>query len=250
MIRSSFAAVAFSLACLCQSLAQGQEREPRMPSPTISVSGTGRISAAPDVAQIQVGVVTQSATAGEALTGNSAQMSRLHEILKERGVATKDLQTTQLSINPVYSQPLPHNPQAPNAEFIPRIVGYRVDNTLEVTARKIEKLGELLDALVQTGANQINGISFRVDKPESLLDSARKAAMQDAKRKANMLAGEAGVVVGSPRSISEGSDLHPPSPKFGGAMRMMAAPASTPVAAGEQELEVTVNVVYELKLPK
>ncbi|WZO99896.1 SIMPL domain-containing protein [Isosphaeraceae bacterium EP7] len=217
--------------------------------PTITVTGIGKISAVPDIAQINVGVVTQAATAGEALAGNSSSMTKLYAILKERGVATKDLQTSQVSISPVYSQPAPHNPQAPNNEFVPRIVGYRVDNTLEITARKIEKLGELLDALVQSGANQIHGISFRVDKPEGLLDSARKQAMQDAKRKAEMLAGEAGVVVGHPRSISEGSDFQPPVPKFAGAMRMMAAD-STPVAAGEQELSVTVNVVYELILPK
>jgi len=175
----------------------------------------------------------------------------LQGLLKERGVAAKDVQTTQIQVNPQYSQPHPQPPGQPQAEFVPRILGYRVDNSVQVTSRKIPKLGELLDAFVQAGANQIHGIQFRVDEPEKLLDEARRRAMADARRKAELLAGEAGVVLGTPVSIQEeGASRPPPTPYAPRMMGMMAADRSVPVAAGEQEMSVTVQVIYEIKAAK
>lgn len=218
----------------------------RVEKPTISVSGTGRVSVAPDLAEIQVGVRTQAETARKALAANNEMMNGLLTILKERGVAAKDIQTSQLQVSPQYSQPAPgRNP--PQAEFIPRVIGYRVDNTVEITARQIDKLGALLDALVEAGANQINSISFRVDHPEKLMEDVRKRAMADAKRKAELLAGEAGVVVGFPLKIVDEAGPSPPAPRMMGRAMMMAAAAPMPIAGGEQELTVTVHVVYELK---
>ncbi len=218
---------------------------------SISVTGRGKISTAPDVAEIQMGVITQGPTAREALAANNESMTRLQEILKERGVANKDVQTTQFSVNPQYSQPPRQAPgQAPQEEpFVPRIVGYQVNNTVQITARDLTKLGALLDAVVQAGANQMYGISFRVDDPETLLDQARKDAMANAKRKAELLAGEAGVVVGMPLSIREEGAPSPPQPMM---MRRsaMIADSAVPIASGEQELSVSVHVVYELKAPK
>jgi uncharacterized protein len=221
--------------------------------PTVAVQGTGRISARPDVATINVGVVSQAPSAKEALAANTKAMTQLHEIVNDHGVASKDIQTTQIQVHPQYSQPRPNPRGVPenSGEFIPRIVGYRVDNAVQVTARRIDKLGELLDALVQAGANQIHGISFRVDQPETLLDEARKRAMADAKRKAELLAGEAGVVLGPPRSIQdEGVPSEPPRPMLMMGRATMAAAAPVPIAAGEQELSVSVHVVYELRMPK
>lgn len=214
---------------------------------TIAVNGTGKISAVPDIAEINVGVVTQAPTAQQALAANTEAMTTLQALLKERGVAAKDVQTTQIQVNPQYSQPRPQRPDQPQAEFVPRIVGYRVDNSVQVTSRQIAKLGALLDALVQAGANQIHGIQFRVGEPEKLLDEARKRAMADAKRKAEMLAGEAGVVLGPPVSIQEGTSSPPPMPYAPRMMGMMAAGSAVPVAAGEQELSLTVQVSYEIK---
>lgn len=223
--------------------------EAREEPPTISVSGTGKVSAVPDVADITVGVRTQAETAQKALAANSEAMNTLHATLKERGVAAKDIQTTQIQVSPQYSQPIMRGPGA-QTEFVPRVIGYRVDNHVQITARKVDKLGTLLDALVQAGANQVYGISFRVDQGEKLLGEARKRAVADAKRKADTLAGEAGVVVGLPLKIQEdAAPIHPPYP-----MRAMmmegAAAAPTPIAAGEQELSVNVHVVYRLKEAK
>jgi uncharacterized protein YggE len=229
--------------------------EHHMEKPTISVSGTGRISSAPDVAEIQVGVRSQAETAKKALAANNEAMNALFTALKERGVAAKDIETTQVQVSPQYSQPAPRvQPRRPDAqeenEFIPRIIGYRVDNTVQITVRQIDKMGAMLDATVEAGANQIHSISFRVDKPEKLMEEARKQAMADAKRKADTLAGEAGVVVGFPIKIEDDAGSPPPAPRFMGRAAMMAAPAPMPIAGGEQEISVTVHVVYELKHAK
>lgn len=219
---------------------------------TISVNGTGKVSAAPDVADINIGVVTQATTARDALAANTESMTAIHNLLKERGVAAKDIQTININVSPRYSQP--NRPQfgggqEPQEPFVPKIVAYEVHNTVQITARDLTKLGGILDAVVQSGANQMNGISFRVEEPEKLLDQARKEAMADAKRKAEQLAGEAGVVVGLPITISESGGVSPPPRPY--AARMMAGMAGpgapVPVAGGEQELSVTVSVVFELK---
>jgi len=105
--------------------------------------------------------------------------------------------------------------------------------------------------VVQSGANQIHGISFRIEEPEKLLDVARANAMRDAHRKAEQLAGGTGVVVSLPISIQEMGGYNPPMPKFAGArMEAMVASAPVPVAPGEQELNISVSVVYELKPAK
>ena len=217
---------------------------------TISVSGRGKIAAAPDVADINIGVVTQGETAREALSANTEKMAELHKTLKEHGIAAKDVQTTNINVSPRYSQPQPQPPGQPPREFTPRIVGYDVTNTVNVTAREIAKLGEVLDAVVTAGANQMYGISFRFDAPEALLRDARKKAMADARDKAELLAGEAGVVVGPPISIVDQDASQPPPPRPMMARMMMAKSDAVPIAAGEQELSVTVHVIYELQLPK
>lgn len=213
---------------------------------TISVSGSGQISTAPDLADINIGVVTQAQTARDALSANNESMQAIHDLLKERGVASKDIQTVNINVSPRYSQPSPSQPGQQREPFVPRIVGYEVTNTVQITARDLEKLGSILDAVVQSGANQIHGISFRIAEPEKLLDEARKRAVADARRKAEQLAGEAGVVVGLPISINESGGVTPP-PRPMAATRMMAAESAVPVAGGEQELTIDVSIVFELK---
>lgn len=229
--------------------AQDDAKESRRMERTISVGGTGKVSAAPDVADISIGVVTQAPTARDALAANTESMTAIQDLLKTRGVAAKDIQTTQISVQPQYSQPIPPQPGRAQEPFTPKIVAYQVTNMVQITARDLTKLGEVLDAVVQAGANQINGISFRVEDNAKLLDVCRKQAMADARHKAELLAGESGVVVGAPISINESGAIMPPRPMYGGEMRMMAASAPVPVAAGEQEVSVSVSVVYELKVP-
>ena len=223
--------------------------EEKVEKPTISVSGTGKLSAAPDIAEIQVGVRSQAPTAQAALAANNESMNSMYSLMKEHGVATKDIQTTQIQVSPEYSQP-PNRPRAVNeGEFVPRIVGYRVDNTVQITARQISKLGELLDGLVKAGANQIHGISFRVDNPEKLMNEIRKRAMADAKDESRIAGGRSG---GDPRASPQNRrrscGTATANSMYAPRMEMMAkAAAPMPIAAGEQELAVTVHVTYELK---
>ncbi len=221
-------------------------RIPKIPSGTITVSGTGTVSAPPDVADIRIGVVTQAKTAGEALAANTETMTRIQEVLKAQGVEPRDIQTSDLGIQPQYSQPSPTRPGQAAEEFVSRIVAYRVTNTVEITSRNLEKLGAILDAVVQGGANQIYGISFRVDKPENLMDKARTKAMADARRKADLLAGAEKLKVGAPVTISESSGHIPPPRPMMATRSMMAASAPVPVSAGEQDLSVNVTIVYEM----
>jgi|SRR5579864_258612 len=239
------------VAALCLAGSEARADKDKEKTPTISVTGVGKISAAPDIAVISMGVLSHGATAREALAANSEAMAALLDTLKQHGIAGKDVQTTQIQVSPQYSQPQPgRGGRQGGGEFIPRIVGYDVTNMVQLTARDISKLGTVLDAVVQAGANQMHGISFRIDHPEKLLDEARKRAMADAKHKAELMAGEAGVVVGLPKRIQETGPTEPPRPYQLGARAAMAAPAPVPVAGGEEELSVTVHVVYELKPPK
>ena len=216
--------------------------EPR----TLSVTGQGKVTAAPDVVDVHAAVVTQAPTAREALSANNEQMTGVLAVLKKQGIADKDVQTTRVDVQPVYSQPRPAPPGQPQPEFVPRVVGYRVENGVRFTSRVVANVGAVLDALVSAGAGEIRGISFRIDQSEALLDEARKKAMADAKRKANLLAADAGMALGLPLSVRDEASPAPP-PRFKSDARMMAAaPMSAPVAAGEETLEVTVYVVYEM----
>jgi uncharacterized protein YggE len=225
------------------SRAADDEDDDKGPKRTITVNGTGTVSAPPDVAEITVGVVTQAKTAGEALSANTENMASIQQVLKKQGVEPRDIQTTNVNVQPQYSQPTPPRPGQVVEEFVPRIVAYQVTNSVQITARKLDQLGAILDAVVQAGANQIHGISFRVDKPDELMDQARTKAMADARRKADLLASSEKLKVGSPVTINEsGGYVPPPRPMM--AARMMAAPV--PVSAGEEDLTVNVTVVFEM----
>ena len=118
----------------------------------------------------------------EALAANNASMTALFEVLRRGGVADRDIQTVHLDVSPRYAET--PTPTPPGWE--PKIIGYEVTNSVQVTVRDVPNLGVLLDAAVQAGANQIQGISLQISEPEKLLDEARKRAMDDARRKADL----------------------------------------------------------------
>lgn len=239
-----------TLACAGMTAAQEQRPEPR----TISVSATGKVSARPDTAEIQFGVVTESPTAVAALQANNQAATRLTAILKERGVAEKDIQTVQIQVVPRYTQPQPRRPGLAGdqaEEFVPRIYAYRVENSFRIKARQIDSLGPLLDSVVEGGANQIRGISFHVEKADQLLVEARRQAVRNAHQKAEELAEAALVRLGLPIRIEEhGGPVPVPQPRMYAGGAMMAAAPTMPVAPGEQELTVSVSIVYELRAPQ
>lgn len=240
-------------ALMIVQVARGAEDRDRDEIPTLAVTGHGKVSAAPDVAEISVGVLTQGSTAKEAMAANNEAMLALVDVLKDRGVVSKDVQTTQLGITPQYGQAVPGALGGNRStEFTPKIVGYQVSNSIRVTARELTKLGPVLDAIVKAGGNQMHGITFRFNDPESLLDQARRKAMTDARRKARLLAEEAGVILLAPCRIREVTAMPPPRPLMLHALGRGAMPAdsSMPVAAGEQDLGITLDVSYRITAPK
>lgn len=203
---------------------------------TVSVAGTGTISAVPDKATIQLGVRTQGETAAEAMDQNNEQMTALLAALRRASIASRDIQTSDFSIWPQYDT-------SPNGTST--VTGYEVSNRVTITVRDLANLGTTLDAAVRAGGNQVDGIQFGFTDSTALLDEAREAAMADAERKASQLAGLAGVQLSTVVSIAESGAVPPPMPVLARA-EMAADMASVPVETGETAVNVTVQVTYQL----
>lgn len=234
-----FAAAALLLGAYTNpSLAEEKSMERTMER-TVTVSATGTVSATPDEASIATGVSNEAKTAREALSKTNAGMKKLIDELKGKGIEGKDIQTSQFNIEPVYVYPKEGQP--------PQLTGYRAHNMVSVRVRDLDKLGEVLDQLVTTGANQMNGLSFNVSKAETLKDEARKEAMANALRRAKLYAAAAGAEVGEIVQISEEVVTSGPQPMAFKQVRGMAAEASVPVERGSQELEARVTATWKLK---
>lgn len=237
---SGFAALLVPLAAsafLMTSNAEAQDRPAdREAERTVSVSATGSVQADPDVAHVSTGVVTEGVTAREALDRNTTAMKGLVDGLKASGIDAKDIQTTQFNVEPRYQQ---------NKDGrAPTITGYRVVNQVRIVQRAIARLGETLDKAVTLGANQINNVAFEVSGAETLKDEARRRAMANALRRAQLYATAAGAQVDRVLTISETIAGGGPRPPAG--MRMAMAEAVT-VEPGQQSVDVTVHVTWSLK---
>ena len=212
--------------------------------PTISIEGKGEVSSAPDTASVTAGVTTEAKTARDALDANTKAMTELIATLKAAKIDDKDIQTSGFSVNPQYVYP---ERDASGNTPPPRITGYTVANGVTVKVRKLADLGTILDQIVTSGGNTINGVSFSVEDPAKLLDEARKAAFADAAEKARIYADAAGAGLGPVLSITEGNDDNGGPRPF--ALKAMAAPAdaAVPVQPGELTYDVNVSVVWSLK---
>jgi uncharacterized protein YggE len=203
---------------------------------TISVSGTGRVVLTPDIADLRLGVTTTAKTVKEARDANAASMTDVIAALKALGIADRDIQTTTLSLGPVYDYSTNTNP--------PRLTGYTLTNAIAVTIRDLDVAGPAIDEAIAAGATTLDSVTFRVANQASAERDARDAAMAEAKAKAQALASAAGVSIDGVASISE--TVAPiPYPIYYGAMAGAAVrDVQTPVQAGTSEVAVTVVVVY------
>ena len=226
--RASLAAILAGILLATPALAQ--TASPAM----ISVAGEATVSVAPDLAQIDAGVTSEAKTAREASDANNAAMGKVLLALKSASIDEKDFQTSRLSLQPQ---------AAPNRPGPASIVGYRASNRVTIRLRDVTKVASVIDTLVAAGANDVGGINFTVSQASKLLDEAREQAIADARRRAEIYAKAAGVSLGAPLSITEEAG-HGPIP-----YRRMAAgmAASTPVAQGEETLQVTVSVSWAIK---
>jgi uncharacterized protein YggE len=206
--------------------------------PAISVSGEANVWVAPDLAQVDGGVTSEAKTAREASDANNAAMGKVLLALKGAGIDEKDYQTSRLSLQPQYAA------AAPNRNT-PQITGYRASNRVTIKVRDVAKIAGVIDTLVSAGANEIGGINFIVTQASKALDDARTKAVADARRKAEIYAKAAGVTLGDPINISEEGAA--PPPVFRSKMAAPMAGAPTPVAPGEEQLSITVNVTWAIK---
>jgi uncharacterized protein YggE len=214
-------------------------QEAPAPIRTLAVSGTGQAILAPDIAYIYVGVHTEKPSATVAVSENTDQTQKVIDALKNFGIAGKDIRTTNFSIYPNEK----YDPQTgqPTGQKV-----YSVDNTVYVTVRKLDTLGDLLDTLVSAGANTINSVQFDVADKSEALKQARADAVKDAEKQAKELAGAAGLTLGEIQSISfyDNAPLPLADGKGGGAA---VAQAAVPIQPGQLTFTVSVNVSYAVK---
>ena len=203
----------------------------------LDISATGEVSRVPDVAIISAGVVTRQPTASAAIQQNATQMARVLAALKRAGVADRDVQTSSVSLNPEYR----YQDNQP-----PQLNGYTASNQVNIRFRDIRNTGRILDALVAEGANQINGPSLTIDKPEAALDEARSQAIANGRARAEFYARSLGKRVVRLISVSEGGGNYP-APPMPMMMEARAQSADTKIVPGEQKLQVTLSMVFELQ---
>ena len=203
----------------------------------LDVNATGEVTRVPDVAIISAGVVSRSPTATAALQDSAEKMQRVLAALKRASVENRDIQTSNVSLNPEYRYPENQAPQ---------LVGYTASNTVTIRFRDLRNSGKILDALVGQGANQINGPSLVVDKPEAALDEARSKAIAIGRSRADLYARSLGMRVVRVVSINESGGYYAPPPPPPMAVMEMAR-ASTKIEPGEQKLQVNLAMTFELQ---
>ena len=205
----------------------------------VEVTGEGSVSAAPDFAQITLGVTSTGKKAGDAVAANAQAANAVVALIKSEGVTPADIQTSSVSVSPMFSQP------SPNQQTAPTVTGYSVSNNVSVRVRDIPRLGALIDKAVTAGANSIYGISFGHNDLSALLDKARPLAVADARRKAELYAAAGGGRIGRLMVLTEDGGVRESPMAFS---RAYAAPAPppTPIEAGEDKLTVSVNARFEL----
>lgn len=207
---------------------------------TISVTGTGEVQAEPDMAEIQVGVVTEAESAAIAVEENNEKMNRLTETLVQHDIAKEDIQTSNFQISPQRR----HEPRPQPQQREPEITGYLVTNQVHITIRELPKMGEILDAVVREGANQIYGIEFSLSDRTEAASQALRKAVANARSKAEALAAEADVELGRVMAIQEGGTEWP-RPMMDRAMRAQVA-ESVPISPGRLTVRADVSVTYRL----
>jgi len=222
--------------------AQTAAPPPREPAPpeTISVTGTGVATLTPDRFSFTAGVQTTAPTVEEAVNQNNAKMASVIAALKRAGATDQEIRTANFSIFPqqVYEQGKP-----------PRVTGYEATNSVTVTKKAIGEAGRLLQAAIGAGVNQSSGLNFEVSDPSRGRDQGLRAAFEDARAKAMLLAQAAGRTLGRAMSIAEGIAPVPPPRALG--VQAMAAKAEAvsvvPVESGAREVTYTVSVIFEMR---
>ncbi len=208
------------------------------PPRNITVSGSGKVYLTPDVATISIGVHSEDENAARAVNDNNNQAKKVSEILLSMDVVEDDIQISNLNI---FLQQ--------NYDDSGNHIGtvYIVDNTVLVTVRELDQLGEIMGTVVEAGANSIFGIQFDVSDKTQALSDARKAAVEDARVKAEELARAAGVTLGDVQAINEFGGVPVPVFEGKGGGGFDTTTAQVPVSLGQLSLTVEVSVIYDIR---
>jgi uncharacterized protein YggE len=196
----------------------------------ITVTGVGTITSVPNEASFTIGVQTQGSTAREALAANSEQMRRVIAAVKAAGVDKSDIKTQDVSVSANYADE-------------GRIDGYSARNSVLVTIRNLSKAGPILDAASNAGANEVYGPMLSRSDEDELQAKALRGAVEDARKKAEVLADAAGVQLGRVTALTEGSSGGP-QPYYDGAVRL--AKSDAPIEPGTQDTQATVTVTFAI----
>jgi uncharacterized protein YggE len=227
------AAFATPHAALAQQPAQA---ESAVQGTLLTISAEGKVSGRPDMATINLGVTTEAQTAQAAMAANARQAAALIAALRRAGVAERDIQTANISVNP---QQQYHDNEPPV------ITGYQANNTVTAKIRNVDNTGRVIDAAVAAGGNTINGVFFSYQNPDAQTDAARRDAISNARHRAELYASALNMRVVRIVAVTEGGSYSPPVPMP--MVRMAAAQDATPVQVGEVDTTANINVTFELR---
>ena len=232
-MRPWFAAIVVAAMLAVPAIAQADTAPP---VPQLQASGSGEVMVTPDIAIVTVGVTSDAAEASAALAANSADLAKAIAAIKAAGIDEKDIATSGFSINPVYED-------KPASDRPPAIIGYRVTNQVRVTVRDVAKSGGLLDAVVTAGANRVSGIAFDISDRKSAANDAIRAAIADARARAELMADAAGLRLVRILTVNAGEN--------GGrgpimAYDMAAKAMAVPVMPGQASVSANANIVWEV----
>lgn len=202
--------------------------------PQIVATGEGEARFTPDRATIAIGVQTRAATAAQAAAENARKQRAVIDTLRTLGIPNELISTVDYNVYPEQR----YNPQ--QGDQSPKIVGYNVSNTVRVEVRNLDRIGQLIDAALAKGGNQINSLNFYASNTDSARHSALAEAVQKARSDAEAIAKAAGGRLGELLDISEAGYAVPPPRPVPYAMAKAAEAAPTPINPGEQSLNVGV----------
>jgi uncharacterized protein YggE len=204
---------------------------------TIAFTGQGKIYTKPDIAFIDFSVVTQGEEIGRIQDANTKKMNKVIEFLKSFGIEEKDIKTTNYNLYPQYVY---------ENSKIPQIMGYQITQTLNVKVRQMDKIGEILEKVVNIGINQVNALYFGVENDEELKEQARKLAIDDAKKKAEKLSQELGIKLGKLSNFSENVAGYPTYREYYG-YGVGGGGGAPDIQTGENEIIVNVTLTYQVR---
>lgn len=203
---------------------------------TITVVGSADENVRPDSAVVSAGVSSQGKTAVKAEQLNNQEMNRLMTALKQDQIPASDIQTQWFNLSPDYGKPSTNGQQP--------VVGFTTTNTISVTVKNLAKVGEIVDLLVKSGANQINNVNYMVTNPSKIQQSLYSLALDNARKQAQSIAGKLGVTITGVQSVDATQQSGVILPIFATAKSSQAA--SAVLSPGTQDISASLTVVYTI----